>query len=55
MKKHRAKHYQSYGNFSSQCQIYGEKLDNSSAENDRNIQINFRYKIIIYLRYFVFR
>jgi hypothetical protein len=45
--KHRAKNDQSYRNFSSESEIYGEKINNSSPEHDGNIQINFRYKIII--------
>jgi hypothetical protein len=50
--KHRAKHEQSYGNFSSESEIYGEKNHHTSSKNDGKIQRNFYYNKFIY---FLFR
>ncbi len=47
--KHRAKNDQSYRNFSCESEIYGEKINNLSPQNDGNIQINFRYNAVIRL------
>ena len=45
--KHRAKHNQSFGNFSSESEIYGEKHSHSSPKNEGKIQMNFINKIYI--------
>jgi hypothetical protein len=50
--KHRAKHNQSHGNFSSESEIYGEKRTHLSSKNDGKIPIDFIYKISIYLGIF---